>query len=183
MLKSQPITESVLEMKCQNCGNAEATTFIVLPETDKTVALCSTCDEEMARAARLDILDRLEKQPPHPGKKAIYQPVDELPECSDWEIVRPDSRARADLMLRMVDETGVIQSATAPPPTYLDIGCNTGYFCDRMRRAGFFSEGVDVVKGDIAVAKALDSYFRKGHSRYLAQDAYAYLQETQERLF
>jgi SAM-dependent methyltransferase len=183
LLKDVPFTETVFKMQCQKCGRAEASTFLILPESGTTMALCSKCSDQMTDAARRDLLERLQRQPPHPGEKAIYQPVDELPECARWKVVRPDSKVRADVMLRLIREARLPEAVAPNPATYLDIGCNTGYFCGRIRQLGFYAEGVDVVKADIEVAKILDSYFRKGHTRYIAQDAYTYLQDTQQRLF
>jgi thymidine kinase/SAM-dependent methyltransferase len=183
LLKDCPTTETVFKMQCQKCGKAEASTYVVVHETHTTMALCGQCHEEMTEAARRDLLERLERQPPHPGEKAIYQPVDELPECASWKIVRPDSKVRVDLMSSLIREMDLPGAVAPNPATYLDVGCNTGYFCDRIRRLGFYAEGVDVVKGDIEVAKILDAFFRRGHNRYVTQDAYAYLEGTQDRLF
>lgn len=183
LLKSKPFTETVFEMKCQKCHISAASAFIIMPETNTTLAVCSKCNDEMAALARQDLLDRLQKQTPYPGEKSIYQPVDELPECADWKVVRPDSKARVNLMSQVIREVGLPESVAPNVATYLDVGCNTGYFCDQMRRLGFYSEGVDVVKADIEVAKMLDAFLRKGHNHYVLRDAYAYLEETQDHLF
>jgi len=185
LLRQQRFAETVFKLQCQKCGEKEATTFIAAPDTGPTMPLCSQCCDEMTEAARREVLTLLEQQPPHPGEKAIYQPVDELAECAQWTIVRSDSKARADVMSRVIREAGLPEAVAPNLATYLDIGCNTGYFCDRIRRLGFYAEGVDVVKGDIKVARILDSFFRKGNNRnrYVPQDAYTYFESTQERLF
>jgi SAM-dependent methyltransferase len=183
LLKSQSITETLLTMLCQDCGVREASTFVVDPQSETTIAMCSQCNEARTEAVRRDLLERLQRQAPHPGQKSIYQPIDEIPECLNWNVVRPDSKARADLMVRLIREAGLPQAVGQRAATYMDIGCNTGYFCNRIYQLGFYTEGVDVVKADIEVAKILDSYFRKSHTRYVTQDAYAYLEQTQERLF
>lgn len=183
LLKNQPITETILTMPCQDCSIREAATFVIDPQFDTTVALCPQCNERRTEAARRDVLQCLQRQAPHPGEKSIYQPIDEIPECVDWNVVRPDSKARADLMVRLIREEGLPQAVGQRPATYVDIGCNTGYFCNRIYQLGFYTEGVDVVKGDIEVAKILDSYFRKSHIRYVMQDAGTYLEQTQDRLF
>jgi SAM-dependent methyltransferase len=86
-------------------------------------------------------------------------------------------------MVKLIEEAGLLAAVAPNSPTYLDIGCNTGYFCDRIRCLGFYTEGVDLVEADIAVAKILDAYFRKGHTRYVVQDAFDYLEQTQDRFF
>ncbi len=183
LLKDEGFTETVFKMQCQRCGQSEASTFIVMPETKTTTALCGPCSAEMTEVARRDLLERLQRQPPYPGEQALYQPIDELPECATWRIVRPDSKVRVNIMSYMIREMGLPEAVAPNPATYLDVGCNTGYFCDRIRRLGFYAEGVDVVKGDIDVATILDSFFRRGHVRYVTQDAYAYLESTQDRFF
>lgn len=185
LLKGHPVIETVFTTKCQKCGLTEASTFLVDPESPsrETIALCPNCNERIMEVARRDLLERLRRQAPYPGEAAIYQPVDELPECTNWKIVRPDSKARADVMVDLIKEAGLPGKLGPNAASYLDLGCNTGYFCDRIRRVGFYSEGVDVVKGDIEVARILDSYLRDGHTRYVIQDAYTYLEETQDRIF
>jgi SAM-dependent methyltransferase len=185
LLKGQPLTETEFTTECQKCGASKASTFLVVPEspTRETMALCSGCKEQMMDVARRDLLERLRRQAPHPGEKAIYQPIDELPETADWKIVRPDSKARADVMVKVIQEAGLPGNLGPTAASYVDVGCNTGYFCDRIRRLGFYSEGVDAVKGDIEVARILDSYFRNGHTHFILQDAYDYLEETQDRTF
>ncbi len=182
-LKGLGVTETTFRIQCQKCDKAEASTFVVLPETNGTLSLCGRCHEEMVEIARRDLLERLERQPPHPGEKAIYQPIDGLPECASWKIVRPDSKTRADLMSGVIREMKLPEVCAPSAATYLDIGCNTGYFCNRIRHLGFYAEGVDVVKGDIEVARILDAFFHRDRNHYVAQDAYTYLEETQDRLF
>jgi SAM-dependent methyltransferase len=183
LLENLPFSETVFKRQCQGCRKTEASTFVIVPETNDTVTLCGQCRDEMKETARRDLLDRLERQPPHPGEKALYQPIDELPECASWRIVRPDSKVRVDLMTRLIREIGLPGAVAPNHATYLDVGCNTGYFCDRIRRLGFYAEGVDVEKGNIDVAKILDAYFREGHNRYVTREAYTYLEKTQDRFF
>jgi SAM-dependent methyltransferase len=85
-------------------------------------------------------------------------------------------------MTRVINEVAVLKRLSRPA-TYLDVGCNTGYFCHHMHRLGFFAEGEDVVKGDIEVAQILDSWFRRDGNRYVVQNAYDYLRDSQDRLF
>lgn len=183
LLKRYPIKEVILQVDCEECHRREGVRSFIDPEQNRSRVVCQECFRRLADAARVDLLERLQRQTPHPGEKSIYQPIDELPECADWNVVRPDSKARADIMARVIAETIVLQPNTPKPPTYLDIGCNTGYFCNRMCHLGFFVEGVDVVKRDIQAAKILDAYFRFGHTRYIHQDAFAYLEQTQDQLF
>jgi SAM-dependent methyltransferase len=175
-------TRADLSIPCQRCGRLEASTAIVLMSQDTTLAVCTTCDQELAAEARCEILTRLERQPPYPGERVIYQPV-ELEECADWQVLRPDSATRVHLMTEILREVGLPGNGAPVQASYLDVGCNTGYFCHAMRRVGFFAEGVDVVEGDIAVARLLDTHFRRDQVMYVVADAYDYLRDTQERKF
>ena len=67
--------------------------------------------------------------------------------------------------------------------TYLDVGCNTGFFCHQMYKAGFRSTGVDVTVRGIEVAKLLGTYVRRDYANYGVSDAHEYLRTTQGELF
>ena len=154
-----------------------------MPSSQPDISWDAACETAMKADVRSELLERLQRQGPYPGEKALYQPIAEFEECADWRLLRPDSKARVDLMTRVIKETGVLASTPGRTPTYLDVGCNTGYFCHHMHGLGFFAEGEDVVKGDIEVAQILDSWFRGDGNRYVVQDAYDYLRDTQDRLF
>lgn len=188
LLRNHSVNETIFKIRCEKCGERDASTGLLNPASDHpasdvTMALCSQCSDEMIATARRDLLERLQRQGPHPGEKAIYQPIDELPECAGWKLVRPDSKARVELMVQLIKDSGLPATVAPNSATYLDVGCNTGYFCDRIRRLGFYTEGVDLVEADIAVAKILDAYFRNGYTRYVVQDAFNYLEQTQDRFF
>ncbi|MGY1703976.1 methyltransferase domain-containing protein [Geodermatophilus sp. SYSU D00697] len=175
-LSPEHFVEQVFSSPCQQCGRAEATTALVDVDHNTTLSLCRACEQDLTAAAEADIADRLVEQAPYPGERVVYQPV-ELPVCAGWRVLRPDSPDRFDLMARVVREAGLpVENASAP--TYLDVGCNTGYFCHRMSELGFAAEGVDVVTEDIEVARLLDLYVRKGGVTYTVADAHAYLTDT-----
>ena len=176
LLRSGDFVKRVLSSPCRRCGRAPASTALVDVTGETTLAVCGTCDQELVAAGRADILARLLEQAPFPGEPALYQPV-ELPECEDWRVLRPDSTERFDLMARVVHEVG-LPGETSSSPTYLDVGCNTGYFCHRMSRLGFAAEGVDVVGEDIETARLLDLYVRRSGARYTVADVHAYLTAT-----
>ena len=194
-LKDTEHVETRLSVTCQRCQRTEATSYLVLrglpqdtpfkwwPGDAATVALCPECEKEMMESGRREILERLERQTPYPGEKTIYQPV-ELEECNNWKVLRPDSSLRTEIMAKIMEERDVRGNRTADNVTYLDVGCNTGYFCHSVRqRQGFTAEGVDVMASDIAVAQLLDTFVRKDHNTYVTADAYSYLRDTQDRTF
>ena len=182
LLQKHPCDEKQFKSRCECCHSAEATTFIIVPGQDATQAMCPKCSSDRTLQVRKHIVERLQAQAPYPGQQAIYQPV-ELQECTDWNVLRPDSARRFEFMTRVIGQTGLLEKQPSGSATYLDIGCNTGYFCHRMHQLGFFSEGVDVVTEDIEVARLLDSYIRRDQCAYHAADAYTYLRETRHRQF
>jgi SAM-dependent methyltransferase len=180
LLKELPHREKRFKARCECCKSADASTFIILPGEDATLMLCKECDESKVREVRGQIVQRLQSQAPYPGQKTIYQPV-ELAECKDWNVLRPDSPQRVELMTRIIREAGLLNAAHKGNATYLDVGCNTGYFCHKMHQLGFFAQGVDVVNEDIEVARLLDSYIRRDQNTYVAADAYRYLTDTEHQ--
>jgi SAM-dependent methyltransferase len=125
---------------------------------------------------------------PHRGHRALYQPV-EIPECTDWSISRPDSHARAEIVASTLKEFDLIGQRSHSHPTYLDIGCSTGFFCNRFQQMGMYAKGIDAVEQNILIAKLLDSFVRR-ESRpnrkfvtYVATDAYEYLRDTSDERF
>jgi SAM-dependent methyltransferase len=182
LLCAYPRIEANFTIPCQRCHQNDASAFVVLPGQDATRSLCGDCHKSLIQESRQEIVKRLQHQAPHPGEKAIYQPV-ELPECAGWKVLRPDSQRRVEIMTEIFRELELLPRIQQGGFTYLDVGCNTGFFCHKMRQLGFHSEGEDVVKEDIAVAQMLDSYIRRDRNVFVARDAYEYLRDTQDRMF
>jgi len=168
-------SEKRLTATCRRCHRAAATSTLVLPGEPDSISVCSACDLELTDQARSEILERLQRQAPYPGETALYQPV-ELEECSSWRILRVDSARRGELMGAVLDEVALRDGRR--PATYIDIGCNTGYFCRAAARLGLVSQGLDLVEDDIAVARLLTSFISRDDCRYLAADVHDYLRET-----
>ncbi len=103
----------------------------------------------------------------------MYQPV-ELSECADWRLLREDSHVRFDLIRDVCRSIGLPREHSS----YLDIGCNTGFFCHRMSQLGFVSSGVDVTAADVEIARLLGSYIRHDYVNYVVADAHEYLAGT-----
>lgn len=177
-----PRVESTFVRPCEICGKADATTFYIVPGKDATELVCGPCHRSKVAEVRAEVVRRLEAQAPYPGQRTIYQPV-ELEQCREWQVLRPDSQNRVEIMKQIFREQNLLPSNAVGSMTYLDVGCNTGFFCHAMRQLGFHSEGVDVVREDILVAQMLDSFVRRDRSVFVAQDAYAYLSGTQQRMF
>jgi SAM-dependent methyltransferase len=188
LLQGHEYNEVLFTITCQRCERADAVTVVIPPEAEATLSLCNECFNAMAEEAQKQIVEYLREELPHRGKEALYQPV-ELPECNDWPVSRPDSQARADIVLHILDEVGLLDNNRAGNPTYIDIGCSTGFFCSALQRHGFYANGIDAAEKNILIAKLLDSFVRrrerpnKKFVTYKATDAYEYLRDTQHELF
>ena len=167
-----------LTLDCQACARREATQFFVYDQESRTEAVCAKCFRRMRKNAKREIIKCLREGKPFPGTKATYQPI-ELPECRRWRVNRDDSQRRLDLMLSVCADEGLPQAHSS----YLDVGCNTGFFCYGMAQAGFTSKGVDVTANDIDMARLLSTYFRRDLATYEAADAHDYLDRTPDERF
>jgi SAM-dependent methyltransferase len=169
-------------MKCQRCHDVEASTYVLLPDRDRTLSICAACEQQLRVVARQDVLDLLTQPAPYLGVKQLYQPI-ELEEYADWTIVRPDSKRRAEIVTRVLRDGGCLPGGEARGRvTYLDVGCNTGYFCHHLRKLGFHAEGIDAAEREIKVARLLDSFVRRDFNVYTHIDAHRYLHATRDRL-
>ena len=167
-----------LVLTCQACERREAIDFFVHEQENRTEAVCKKCFRRLQAKARKEIIDRLLRGAPYPGTKAAYQPI-ELPECRKWRVNRKDSQRRLDLMQSFCASEGLPQAHSS----YLDIGCNTGFFCYGMAKAGFTSRGVDVSAKNIHIARLLSTYFRRDLATYQVADAHDYLDSTPDERF
>ena len=167
-----------LKLNCQICSVREASGFFCHLDQDRTEAVCEQCSLLTKKTVRADIVRQLQSNPPEPGKKCVYQPV-ELAECSGWNVIRGDSHKRFQVVRKICADQGLPSRNS----TYLDVGCNTGFFCHNMSKVGFQSTGVDVTAKDIAVARLLGTYFRRDYASYVVSDAHEHLRTTQGTMF
>ena len=167
-----------LPIECQACGEREATTFFVHRDEDRTESVCATCHDRLRAEAEREVVERLERGIPYAGEKWTYQPV-ELAACADWKVIREDSATRFDLIRDICRREGLPEAHS----TYLDVGCNTGFFCSRVANLGFRCTGVDVTVNDIEVARLLGSFVRRDFAAYVLSDAHDYLSGTRNETF
>jgi len=176
------------QMTCERCRERQAHTVVLKADGATTVSMCNECFETEATEAKKEILDLLIAELPHRGSKAVYQPV-HLAEASSWPVSRPDSERRAEVVIDILREVGVLDGDRSSTPTYIDLGCSTGYFCHRMQGEGMYAMGVDAVEGSIAIARQLESYVRrparenKKFVTFEVADVYDYLRETTDDKF
>ncbi len=167
-----------LTLSCQVCEQREATDFLVHEQESRTESVCEQCFQRMKAQAGTEIIDNLFRGTPYPNTKSAYQPI-ELPECRQWRVNRQDSQRRLELMRSMCADAGLPQAHSS----YLDVGCNTGFFCCGMAKAGFAVKGVDVTANDIRIARLLSTYFRRDLATYQVANAHDYLSSTPDERF
>jgi SAM-dependent methyltransferase len=177
-LAREEIDEKQLTIPCQECAGTDATESFLPPGGHDATSLCATCASKRVANVRGEIVSRLKSQAPYPGDEVIYQPV-ELEECAGWQVLRPDSPARAELLTSIVNE---VEARTGVrPESYVDTGCNTGYFCAAMSRSGLAPIGIDVVEDDIDIARLLTAFVRRDCCQFVVADVYDYLKETRQQ--
>ena len=165
---------TTLVARCNLFADGDATHFFVLPETNTTLSVCDSCAEMLRKKAVATISEMLIRNEPHRGEKRVYQPIEiDLGEFAELQPIREDSGVRAGIMQEFVERH--LPSFERRSKTYLDIGCNTGFFCQRMAKLGFVSRGVDVVADDITVGKLLDTFFFRRYPDLIAADAVDFL--------
>lgn len=187
LLDEQEYVATNLTVRCQRCESRNAKEVIITTDGG-TLSVCEACFRELAEEARATIIECLRDEHPSPGEDALYQPVD-FPELDGWRLARRDSMARADEVDKVLRDLGLSPGDSQATPSYLDVGCNTGLFCDYFARRGFRAKGVDATTRFITVARLLDAFFRRRTRPtgewvlYERANAYEYLRDTQQERF
>ncbi len=171
------------DMLCQRCSSAGATGRFVNPRTDQTFSVCAPCEKETRAEITAELLEMLRKNEPEPGREVIYYPVFLCPEKS-WTVLRPDAPRLLELLLDLVRSLDLVDMNNPVElrrrPSYLDLGCNTGYFCRELAERNFKATGIDNSPHNIAIATMLDNYFAKAGSDYRVLAPYNYLRKNRE---
>jgi SAM-dependent methyltransferase len=188
LLADDEYQEIKLSITCERCGIRTAEEVIIKSEGDGTLSVCRPCFDELAIQARGTIVQLLREEHPFPGEDALYQPIG-LPEVEDWRLARWDTAERAKAIVATLTELGLHPGVLGPSPSYLDVGCNTGFFCDYLARNGFRAKGVDATERFIKSARLLEAFFRRQDRAsqewvlFELVNAYEYLRDTQQERF
>ena len=160
-----------LRSRCELFNDGDATAYFIHNHTSMSV--CRDCADMVVAKAK-DLLEkRLLEAQPYPGERHLYQPV-ELPEYADWKCIREDSAQRLFLMKSsLMDYYGEELTGRS----YLDIGCNIGYFVRKLSSFGLVGTGVDVAGDEIWIARHLANYFYLTGAQFFQRDAAQYLEE------
>jgi len=168
-----------IEIPCSECSNEAATDVVYSEDLTYPKHVCGACNVAINERALADLLRTVIENEPFPGEKKTYQPFYDVDQ-KGWELVRGDSPARLNIILDAVQRSvGVRQllDDSVTQPSYLDLGCCSGFFSDAMTTAGFRSTGVDVTKHFIDWASRLARI--KGQAvNLVCQDARTFMDEA-----
>ena len=163
-----------LYVKCMNCDKKSV---VMCPDftTYVTETYCQTCYCNKVNDVVNDIKKKLSSYPLMPAGE-IYQPFlkkqndfffDLTNTFKDYKVLRNDTDNRINIYLK--HHSDAIKS-------YIDLGCNTGYFCDYMSDILNVPNvyGIDICSTlyDICIKKS--KYILLNNNKYVCSDLYNY---------
>jgi thymidine kinase/SAM-dependent methyltransferase len=158
MLNGTPHEPIKLSVQCSSC-ECEATKVIYKSNLTFPDYYCSDCYEEGRQMSIDSLMEKVKEAKPFPGDLHTYQPFFGV-EMDEWDLVRNDCYARLNIVLDAVSRCESINEQLADkvqPPSFIDLGCCSGFFSDAMANNGFQSHGVDVSKDFIDWASQLSA--------------------------
>ena len=168
----------ILFVKCNNCDQQSE---ITCPDftTNITENYCFKCYNKKVNEIADEIKNKLSNYPLMP-KKQLYQPFLSKTNnfyfnlnnvFTDFNILRSDTNNRIDIYLKHHDST--INS-------YIDLGCNTGYFCDYMSDILRITNvyGIDICSTLIDICIKKSKYILMNNNKYTCSDLYDYFLNT-----
>ena len=154
----EEISHELVEMKVAcTCGAEESTHVVYKEDLVYPTHLCNRCYEEHMIVEVDRLLEVVKKSEPFPGELHTYQPFFDI-EMNGWGLVRKDCMARLNIILDAVSRCGVVSQkidAAVEQPSFVDLGCCSGFFADGMTTKGFLAAGVDVSEDFIQWASQL----------------------------
>jgi len=177
-LKVVKHTHRKFSVDCSVCAVELATQVVYKSDLKFPTHLCSNCLDDYMKNEIAELLETVKQSEPFPGEFHTYQPFFGV-DMSDFELVRGDSQARLNIILEAAGRSEPVQALindSGNQPTFLDLGCCSGFFADGMNHHGYRTTGVDVGKHFIDWAEKLAKL--KGQAiTYKQQDAHKYLEE------
>ena len=156
LLSGEPHEQINLSVQCSRCERG-ATKVIYQSNLTFPDYYCSACYEEGKEMSIEALMEKVRVANPFPGDFHTYQPFFGI-EMDEWELVRKDCYSRLNIVLDAVSRCESIGEKLAnniQPPSFVDLGCCSGFFSDAMANNGFQSHGVDVSKDFIDWASQL----------------------------
>lgn len=172
-LKGARYTLQEFETDCV-CGERKATHAWNEDSEKFPTHLCDPCYEKNYKAAIDALLSDTREAEPFPGELRTYQPFYGI-DMHDWSLVRADSPERLDIIIQAVARARLTD--TTRQPSYLDLGCCSGFFCDGMNGLGFSATGVDVTPHFIEWGTRL-AKIKEQTIDFQKMDAYEFLRES-----
>tara|TARA_B110000503_G_scaffold36326_1_gene59408 strand:- start:1298 stop:2887 length:1590 start_codon:yes stop_codon:yes gene_type:complete len=161
------------------CGDDESAHVVYKDDLIYPTHLCKRCYEEHMNLEVDRLLEVVKKSKPFPGDRHTYQPFFDI-EMNGWGLVRKDCMARLNIILDAVSRCEVVSKkieAAVEQPSFVDLGCCSGFFADGMTTKGFLAAGVDVSEDFIKWASQLAVI--KGQAvTYTQQDLLEHLTTT-----
>jgi len=163
---------------CAACSVEKARDVVYKNDLVYPTHLCIKCKNNHMQKEIKELLNEVRESQPFPNEFHTYQPFYDV-DMSEFELVRGDSQARLNIILEAVSRVDSVQELinnSGDQPTFLDLGCCSGFFADGMNHHGFRTTGVDVGAHFIDWAQRLATI--KGQAiTYEKQDAYQYLKQ------
>ena len=144
------------ELDCP-CAQRKATRVLYERDLAFPTHLCDQCHAEQMQREIDDLLTEVVAARPFPGELRTYQPFYNLP-VKDLQVVRGDSPQRLEILQAAALRSPRVKALLDDPvaqPSFIDLGCCSGFFCDGMETMGFRSSGVDVDRHFISWAERL----------------------------
>lgn len=151
ILETVPHELRHLQVPC-SCGAEKSTRVVYNDNLVYPTHLCGRCYEEHMKREVRQLLETVKASEPFPGELHTYQPFYGV-EMNGWGLVRKDCMARLNIVLDAVSRSEDVSNKLASSvgqPSFIDLGCCSGFFADGMSTKGFISHGVDVSKDFIA---------------------------------
>ena len=166
------------EVLC-SCQKRNATHVIYTEDFTYPDHLCDQCYYLRMKEEEKKLLKVVQESEPFAGELHTYQPFFGV-DMPGWKLVRNDCSARLNIILDAVARAELVQEKLSDPvkqPSFIDLGCCSGFFSQGMAEQGFRSQGVDVAKHFIDWANQVA--FSRGHAiDYKREDLLDFLRES-----
>ena len=161
------------------CGAGDAVRAVYSDNLVYPTHLCENCYKEHMNEHINSLLETVKVAEPFPGELHTYQPFHGI-DMGDWGLVRKDCTARLNIILDAAERSAVVHAKmqdAVEQPSFIDLGCCSGFFADGMSSAGFRSSGVDVSRNFIDWGTRL-AHIKGQAISYHQQDLSAFLEEN-----
>lgn len=171
----------ILFVKCINCDD---NSVIVCSDNTNNITenYCYNCYCEKVNKTVEFIKNKISTYPLLPSN-TLYQPFylkndnfyyNLSKDFSNYQIIRDDTDKRIDIYLKHHNKEFI---------SYIDLGCNTGYFCDYMTETLKILNvyGIDICKTMIDICIQKSKYLLLNNNYYICQDLYDYFMNTDKK--